>query len=107
MTMEKRKKVGKKARKDMNQAVAGIDLGDSESLATLLSPDGDVVKAFSFSMGDDGMALFAENVPRDARIAFEATMMAYPFSRSLRSLGYSRNLASHDLSPRRATAPMG
>ena len=48
-----------------------------------------MVKAFSFSMGDDGMALFAENVPRDARIAFEASIMAYPLSHSLMSLGYS------------------
>jgi transposase len=48
-----------------------------------------VVKAFSFKMSDEGLALLAENVPRDARIAFEATMMAYPFSRSLRPLGYS------------------
>jgi transposase len=94
MTMEKRK-TSKNARKDMNQAVAGVDLGDSESLATLLSADGDVVKAFSFSMGGDGMALFAENVPRDARIAFEATMMAYPFSRSLKSLGYSDITVAH------------
>ena len=94
MTMKKRKE-SEKAKKDMNHVVAGVDLGDSESLTTLLSPDGDVVKAFSFSMGDDGMALFAENVPRDARITIEATLMAYPLSRSLRSLGYSDITVAH------------
>lgn len=37
MTMEKRK-VSKEKRRGMNRAVVGIDLGDSESLATLLYP---------------------------------------------------------------------
>jgi len=94
MAMEKCK-VSKMRRKDMNSMVAGIDLGDSESLATVLSPLGDVVKTFSFKMSDEGLVLLAENVPRDARIAFEATMMAYPFSRSLRSLGYSDITVAH------------
>ncbi len=79
MTM-KRRKDSEKAREDMNHVVASADLGDRESPTTLLSPDGGVVKAFFFSMGDGGMALFAENVPRDARIAFGATMMAYLFA---------------------------
>jgi hypothetical protein len=39
MAMEKNK-VSKRGMKDMNRTVAGIDLGDSESLATLLSPLG-------------------------------------------------------------------
>jgi len=94
MAMEKCK-VSKRIREVMNSTVAGIDLGDSESLATVLSPMGDVVKRFSFKMNDEGLALLAENVPRDARIAFEATMMAYPFSRSLRSLGYSDITVAH------------
>jgi len=79
----------------MNTIVAGIDLGDSESLATMLSPLGDVVKKFSLKMNDVGLALLAGNVPKDARIALEATMMAYPFSRSLRSIGYSDITVAH------------
>jgi transposase len=94
MAMEKGK-LSKRRRKVMNSIVAGIDLGDSESHAKVLSPAGDVLKAFSFKMNDEGLSLFTENVPKDARIAFEATMMAYPFSRSLRSLGYSDITVAH------------
>ncbi len=63
--------------------VAGMDLGDRESLATVLSPTGEVVDRFRFAMNDEGYALFASRVPRDVRIAFEATVMAYPVSRAL------------------------
>ena len=58
-------------------AVAGIDLGDRESLATVLSATGDVADRFKFVTNDEGYAFFASRVPKDARITFEATVMAY------------------------------
>jgi len=66
-----------------NALVAGIDLGDTKSLATVLSPSGDVTDRFSFAMTEEGYMFFASRVPRDARIAFEATGRAYPISRVL------------------------
>jgi transposase len=77
--------------------VVGVDLGGTISLATMLSPmDGSLVQeTFSFSMDDEGYLLFSRKVPANARIAFEATSMAYPFSRMLRTLGYSDITAAH------------
>jgi len=50
--------VGKKRAKTkgrkMNSIVAGIDLGDKESLATVLSPVGDITDRFSFPMNEEG-----------------------------------------------------
>mgnify|MGYP001052227815 CR=1 FL=1 len=37
-----------------NSMVAGMDLRDSESLTTVLSPTGDVVDRFSFAMNEEG-----------------------------------------------------
>ena len=49
-----RKMADKKKRKvkgcSMNSIVAGIDLGDRESLTTVLSPIGDVTDRFTFPM---------------------------------------------------------
>ncbi len=77
--------------------VLGVDLGDSSSVATLLSPmNGSIVQEmFPFPMDDTGYSLFSSKVPRDARIAFEATSMAYPFSRRLREMGYSDITVAH------------
>jgi len=76
-----------------NTIVAGIDLGDTESLTTVLSPSGDVTDRFSFAMNEEGYRFFASRVPRDARIAFEATGMAYPVSRALKRFGYDVTVA--------------
>ncbi len=71
--MEKRKaKSGAKKGRVMNRIVAGIDLGDSESLVTVLSPVGNVTYRFLFQMNDEGYSLFASIVRKDARVAFEA-----------------------------------
>jgi len=51
----------------MNSIVAGIDLGDRESLATVLSPVGDVADRFSFPMSEERYAFFASRVPKNAR----------------------------------------
>jgi transposase len=75
--------------------VTGIDLGDSESLATILSSTGDVTDRFPFTMNGDGYLPFADKVPKDARIAFEATTMAYPFSRTLKEFGYADITVAH------------
>jgi len=77
--------------------VLGVDLGDSSSMATLLSPmNGSMVQEmFPFPMDDKGYSLFSSKVPKDARIAFEATGMAYPFSRRLREMGYSDITVAH------------
>ena len=79
----------------MNSMIAGIDLGDRESLATVLSPIGDVADRFTFPMNEEGYAFFASRVPKDARVAFESTIMAYPISRALRTHGYSDVTVAH------------
>lgn len=93
MEMAKRKSSFSRSMNDT--MVAGIDLGDRESLTTVLSPAGDVVDRFTFAMNDDGYAFFASRVPRDVRIAFEATVMAYPLSRMLREYGYGDITVAH------------
>jgi hypothetical protein len=89
------KKSGKMKGCGMNSIVAGIDLGDRESLATVLSPVGDVADRFTFPMNEEGYAYFASRVPKDARVAFESTIMAYPISRALRMHGYSDVTVAH------------
>ncbi len=73
----------------------GIDLGDSVSVSTTLSPDGDVKDVFGFPMNEEGYRAFAERVPKNARIGFEATGMAYPVYRRLRELGYEDITVAH------------
>jgi len=77
--------------------VLGVDLGDSNSVATLLSPmNGSIVQEmFPFSMDDAGYSLFSSKVPKDARIAYEATSQAYPFTRRLKEMGYSDITVAH------------
>ena len=89
------KKRGKVKGCKMNSIVAGIDLGDRESLTTVLSPIGDVADRFSFPMSEEGYAYFANRVPKEARIAFESTIMAYPIMRALRIHGFSDVTVAH------------
>jgi len=79
----------------MNSIVAGIDLGDRESLTTVLSPTGDVTDRFTFPMNEEGYAYFANRVPKEARVAFESTIMAYPITRALKTHGYSDITVAH------------
>jgi transposase len=76
-------------------AIAGVDLGVDGSLVAVLCPRGEVEDRFSFSMNSQGYALFAGRVSRDARVAFEATLMAYLFSRTLKELGYTDITVAH------------
>jgi hypothetical protein len=61
------KKRGKVKGCKMNSIVAGIDLGDRESLTTVLSPIGDVTDRFTFPMTEERYAYFANRVPMEAR----------------------------------------
>ena len=47
-----------------NSTIAGVDLGGSDSLATILSPGGEVADRFSFPMNEEGYALFSSRVSR-------------------------------------------
>jgi len=95
------KKMRKKRTKQgmSNSAIAGVDLGGSDSLATVLSPGGEVADRFSFPMTEEGYALFSSRVSKDARVAFEATLMAHPFSREAERAGLHRH---HRRPPHRA-----
>ena len=79
----------------MANIVAAIDLGDNKSVTTVLSPTGDVADSFSFTMNDEGYSSFAQRVPTNARVAFEATGMAYPVFRALKRLGYEDITVAH------------
>ena len=46
-------------------------------------------------MNEEGYSLFASRVLKDARIAFESTIMAYPISRALRMYGYNDITVAH------------
>ncbi len=75
-------------RRGMNSAIAGIDIGEMKSDACYLAPDGDVRDQFEFSMNPEGFDEFVSRVPRETRIAFEASGLAYMVSGKLRDLGY-------------------
>ena len=46
-------------------------------------------------MNEEGYSFFASRVPRNARVAFEATTMAYPVDRTLKGLGYGDVTVAH------------
>jgi transposase len=75
--------------------VAGIDLGDKSSVASVLSSAGDLVDKFSFNMDVEGLHQFSDRVPKSTRIAFEATLRAYPTFRSLKEMGYGDITVAH------------
>jgi len=79
----------------MNSFVVGIDLGEKESFATYMAPDGDIKDQFKFPMTPDGYSDFARKVPLETRIAFEASGSAYAVSSSLKKLGYSDITVAH------------
>ena len=80
---------------NMNSPVVGIDRGEEKSVATYLSPEGDVRDNFEFDMNTDGYSEFASKIPRETRIAFEASGSAYVVDRTLRELGYSDITVAH------------
>ena len=88
-----------KERKSITKSMAGssvgIDIGEPSSAVTYLSPDGEVMDSFSFNMGDTGYSEFMQRIPTNARIAFEATGLAYVVMKRLRSLGYADITVAH------------
>ena len=92
-----RENVNRKIRnnKNMNTPVVGIDIGEEKSTATYLSPDGDMKENFEFDMNTNGYKEFASRIPRETRIAFEASGSAYVVDRTLRELGYEDITVAH------------
>ena len=82
-------------RNNMNSPVVGIDIGEEKSTATYLSPEGEVKENFEFDMNTDGYSEFASKIPRETRIAFEASGLAYVIDRTLMELGYSDITVAH------------
>ena len=85
----------RKNNQNMNSFVVGIDIGEEKSVATYLSPDGEVKDNFEFTMNNDGYNEFASRIPMETRIAFEASGSAYVVDRTLRELGYSDITVAH------------
>ena len=79
----------------MNSFVVGIDLGEKESFATYMAPDGDIKDQFKFPMTSEGYSEFMSKIPLETRIAFEASGSAYAVSSSLKNLGYSDITVAH------------
>ena len=84
-----------KNNKNMNSPVVGIDIGEEKSVVTYLSPEGEVKDNFEFDMNTDDYSEFASKIPRETRIAFEASGSAYVVDRTLRELGYSDITVAH------------
>ena len=80
---------------NMNSFVVGIDIGEEKSIATYLSPDGDVKDSFEFGMNSEGYQNFVSRIPKETRIAFEASGLAYVVNNTLRELGYEDITVAH------------
>ena len=80
---------------NMNDYVVGIDIGDKERVATYMSPSGDILDHFNFSMNDSGYDEFKKKIPSGVKIAFEASGLAYVVSNKLKSLGYEYLTVAH------------
>jgi transposase len=101
MTTKKEKNDTRTARRAMSQLsiprtpAVGLDLGEAFSVATMYSVLGEISERFNFSMDDAGYALFSSRIPKDARIGYEASTMAYPVNRRLRAMGYQNITVAH------------
>ena len=58
---------GKRSIDRMNSFVVGIDLGEKESNATHISPDGEIKEGFKFPMNRDGYTEFRNKKPLETR----------------------------------------
>src|SRR2546422_4952725 len=85
---------GRSRSKMPNSMACGIDIGDSASLASVFSPSGELVDRFEFEMNSSGYESVSKRVPREARIACEATGMTYPLVRALEGYGYDVTVAN-------------
>ena len=84
-----------KNNRNMNSPVVGIDIGEEKSTVTYLSLKGEVKENFEFDMNTDGYIEFTSRIPRETKIAFEASGSAYVVDRTLRELGYSDITVAH------------
>ena len=71
----------KSNRKSTNSTVVGIDVVEDKSEACYLPPAGDSLDQFNFQMTDIGWSEFASKIPKETRIAFEASGIAYSVSK--------------------------
>ena len=86
---------GKRRIDRMNSFVVGIDLGEKESDACYMSPDGEIKEGFKFPMNKEGYTEFRKKIPVETRIAFEASGSAYAVSKALKDLGYNDITVAH------------
>ena len=86
---------GKRRIDRMNSFVVGIDLGEKESNACYMSPDGEIMEGFKFPMNKEGYTEFRKKIPVETRIAFEASGSAYTVSKALKDLGYNDITVAH------------
>jgi hypothetical protein len=56
----------------MNSSFVGLDLGEKESVATYLLPDGTEKEKFTFRRDVNGYNAFSEKISKSVRIAFKA-----------------------------------
>ena len=87
--------MSKNGKERMNSSVVGIDLGEKESVATYLLPDGTEKDQFTFTMNVDGYKAFSEKITKGVRITFEDSGSAYSVDRNLKNLGYSDITVAH------------
>ena len=88
----KRKKVNME---NMNDYAVGIDIGEKESVATYMSPSGDIIEEFTFSMNSDGYREFREKIPSETMIAFEPQEWLTWCSTVSSPLGYDSITVAH------------
>ena len=86
-------KIRKRITGNMAGGTVGIDIGEPSCAVTYLSPDGEI--ADSFNLDDSGYGEFRQRIPTGAKIAFEATGLAYAVNRRLASLGYCDITVAH------------
>ncbi len=95
----KKEKNGKRAQETrlsmLRTPAVGLDLGEEFSVATMYSSLGEISERFNFSMDDEGYTLFSSRIPKEARIGYEASMMAYSVNRRLRTMGYQNITVAH------------
>ena len=75
---------GKRRIDRMNSFVVGIDLGEEESDACYMSPDGEIKEGFKFPMNKEGYTEFRKKIPVETGIAFDASVSVYSVFRALR-----------------------
>ena len=79
----------------MKNPVVGMDIGEEKSVATYLSPDGEVKGNFEVAMDNYGYREFASRITMETRIAFEPSGSAYVVNSTLMKPGYDDITVAH------------